>query len=210
MVFGAAGGLAGFSARCLLGRLRRGARVRAPLCELVVGAAWACSGGCWAAGRLPGKWLPLLLGLAVLGVAAGATDLRHRRLPDVLTLPAAPAAVLAAVPLGAGSSGRAVLGALALCGAHVVVRAAAPGSLGAGDVKLAGPVGAALAAASWPALALGCTLASLFTLSAALAGWLFRRRPLRAGLPHGPSMLLAGWLVCLAAAAYPPLTSAPV
>jgi leader peptidase (prepilin peptidase)/N-methyltransferase len=153
--------------------------------------------------------LPLLLGLAVLGVAAGATDLLHRRLPDALTLPAAPAAVLAAVPLGAAPSGRAVLGAVALCGAHVLVRAAAPGSLGAGDVKLAGPVGAALAAASWPALAFGCALASLFTLSAALAGWLCLRRPVRDGLPHGPSMLLASWLVCLAAAVHPALTGAP-
>jgi hypothetical protein len=70
-------------------------------------------------------------------------------------------------------------------------------------------VGAALAAASWPALAFGCALASLFTLSAALAGWLCLRRPVRDGLPHGPSMLLASWLVCLAAAVHPALTGAP-
>lgn len=210
--FGGLGMLAGSAARLLLGRLRRGARVPPPYLELAVGALWAGVGGWWSNGGLPGRWLPLLFGLAWLGVAAGAVDVLHRRLPDALTLPALPAAVLLAAPLGGAAMARAVAGAGVLLGAHLAVRMAAPAALGAGDVKLAGALGAALGAVSWPALLVGPVLASVLTSALALAGLLAgRARPGGpgaapgggrgvAGVPHGPAMLTAGWLVLMVAA----------
>lgn len=204
VLFGLVGALAGLVARVLVGRLRRGARVPPPWCELAVGGLWACCGGWWAAGVLAGRWLPLLLALGWLGVAAGAVDLARRRLPDALTLPALPVALVLTAPLGPSAAGRAVLGAAVLFGAHLAVRLLAPGALGAGDVKLAGVLGAVLGAVSWPALVLGVGLAAALSTAAAVAGWLVGRlagRPRSGGVvPHGPGMLAAGWLVVVAAA----------
>jgi leader peptidase (prepilin peptidase)/N-methyltransferase len=226
--FGGLGMLAGAFARWLLGRLRRGARVAPPHCELVLGALWAVSGYWWSVGRLDPAWLPLLLGLGWLAVAAGAVDLVHGRLPDALTLPALPAALLLIVPLGGAALLRAALGAAALAAGYLLVRLVAPAALGAGDVKLAAPLGAVLGAVSWSAVPIGALLASVLTLGLAVAGALLARTlpavtpvavtlPARTqsapsaatsaagvprwgrGVPHGPPMLAAGWLVLAAA-----------
>jgi leader peptidase (prepilin peptidase)/N-methyltransferase len=143
--------------------------------------------------------LPLLLGLGWLGVAAGAVDLLRRRLPDALTLPALPMTLLLVAPLGPASIGRAVAGAAVLSGAHLMVRLVAPAAMGAGDVKLAAPLGAALAAVSWPALVIWAVAAAAITAVAALAGRSVARRGHGASVAHGPAMLAAGWLVVAAA-----------
>jgi leader peptidase (prepilin peptidase)/N-methyltransferase len=227
--FGGLGMLAGALARWLLGRLRRGAVVPPPYCELLVGALWAASGCWWAAGRLDPALLPLLLGLGWLAVAAGTVDVLHGRLPDALTLPALPAALLLAVPLGGAAVPRAVLGAGVLAGGYLAVRVLAPVALGAGDVKLAAGLGAALGALSLSAVLVGALLASLLTVGVALVRALLtwtvqvraglsstvwgRTVSVRAGppgartagrgwaggVPHGPAMLAAGWLVLAAA-----------
>jgi leader peptidase (prepilin peptidase) / N-methyltransferase len=223
--FGGLGMLAGALARWLLGRLRRGAVVPPPYCELLVGALWAASGCWWAAGRLDPALLPLLLGLGWLAVAAGTVDVLHGRLPDALTLPALPAALLLAVPLGGAAVPRAALGAGLLAGGYLAVRVLAPAALGAGDVKLAAGLGAALGALSLTAVLVGALLASLLTVGMALGRavltWTVqvkaglsstvwgRTVSVRAGppgartagggwgggVPHGPAMLAAGWLV---------------
>lgn len=167
--FGTAGAAAGAAARILLHRMRRGARVRAPVCEAAVGIAWAGLGAGRAAGVWPDRWVPVLLGLSWFGVAAGAVDLRHRRLPDVLTLPALPVALLLVAPLGGAALARAGPGALAAVAVHAAVHLGSPGSLGAGDVKLAASLGAVLAAASWGAPLLAAVLASALTALVALA-----------------------------------------
>jgi leader peptidase (prepilin peptidase) / N-methyltransferase len=200
LLLGAAGAAAGALARWVLGRLRRGARVRAPVCELAVGGAWAVTGGCWAAGFLPPAWVPVLLGLGWLGVAAGCVDLRHHRLPDALTLPALPVALALLLPLGAAAVARGALGAAVALGAHGALHLALPRAMGAGDVKLAGALGAVLAASSWPALVLAAALAAVFTGVAVVAGLAGGRLRRGAGVPHGPSMLLAGWLVSMGGA----------
>lgn len=217
VVFGAAGAVAGAVARVLLGRLRRGARVRAPVCELAVGAVWAAVGAGWAGGVWPGRWVPVLLALAWFGLAAGVVDLRHRRLPDALTLPAVPVALLLVLPLGAAAAARAGPGALVAVAVHAAVHLAAPGSLGAGDVKLAASLGAVLAAASWAAPVLAAVLASVLTAilvvarattwaavpagQAAIAAGPGRRRRWPGPVPHGPSMLLATAAVVAVASA---------
>ncbi|MDT7584912.1 MAG: leader peptidase (prepilin peptidase) / N-methyltransferase, partial [Pseudonocardiales bacterium] len=222
----------------LLGRLRRGAVVPPPYCELLLGALWAASGCWWAAGRLDPALLPLLLGLGWLAVAAGTVDVLHARLPDALTLPALPAALLLAVPLGGAAVLRAVLGAGVLAGGYLAVRVLAPAALGAGDVKLAAGLGAALGALSLSAVLLGALLASLLTVGVAL-GWAVLRWAVQvraglsstvwgrtvsvragppgarsagggwaSGVPHGPAMLAAGWLVLAAAGTGGPLVGA--
>lgn len=200
LLFGAAGAGAGAAARRLLARLRRGARVRAPVCEVAVAAVWAVPGALWAAGAVRGAWLPVLLGLGWLGVAAAVVDLCHRRLPDALTLPALPAALLLLVPLGPAAALRGLAGALLAVAAHAAVHLVAPQALGAGDVKLAAPLGAVLASSSWAALVVAAGLAALLTGLAAAALLAAGRAGRGAAVAHGPSMLLAGWGVVAGAA----------
>jgi leader peptidase (prepilin peptidase) / N-methyltransferase len=193
--FAGLGMLAGSATRWLLGALRRGARVPSPWCELLLGGMWAALGYGWSAGWLDGRLLPLLLVSTWLAVAAGAVDVLHRRLPDALTLPALVLVPMAALPLGGPAVLRALAGALVLGAVHLVVRLRAPGSLGAGDVKLAAVLGGVLGAVSWPALLLGTLLASVGTVLLGLAA----RSP--RGVPHGPSMLAAGIAVLAVAGA---------
>ena len=192
---------AGAAARRLLGRLRRGARVPPPWCELGVALAWGAVGAAVGAGVVPALWLPVLLGLGWLAVAAGAVDLRHHRLPDALTLPALPLALLLLAPLGPEVVLRAGVGAVVAFAAYAAVHLAAPSALGAGDVKLAAPLGAVLAAASWAALVAAGVVAAL--LSAVLAAVMLAMRGRGGAVPHGPSMLVAGLLVTTAGARGP-------
>ncbi len=193
---GAAGGVV---TRGLLGRLRRGAAVPVGVCEGLLAGLWGASGAGWTFGLVPGRLLPLLLGLGWLLVAAGPVDVLHRRLPDVLTVPAAPAGLLLVAPVGVVAVGRGVAGALVALSAYGVLHLRSPTSLGAGDVKLAGALGGALAGLSWLAAALAAALAGLLTV-------LFALVTRQALVPHGPGMLAAAWVVAVGVA----LAGAPV
>jgi leader peptidase (prepilin peptidase)/N-methyltransferase len=65
-----------------------------------------------------------------------------------------------------------------------------------------------LGAVSWPAVVLGAVLASVLTLVGATVAQMIGRRAVH-GLPHGPSMLVAAWLVLIVAAAGATVTGAP-
>lgn len=192
---------AGAAARQVLGRLRRGARVPPPWCEAGTALTWSAAGAVVGGGMVPARWLPVLLGLGWLAVTAGAVDLLHQRLPDALTLPALPVALLLLAPLGGSAVWRGVGGAAVAVAAHLAVHLAAPSALGAGDVKLAAPLGAVLAAASWAALVAAGLVAAL--LSAVLAAVMLAMRGRGGAVPHGPSMLVAGLLVTTAGARGP-------
>lgn len=190
-----AGVVMGFVGRALLGRLSRGVVLRAPWCEVAAGGLSGLVGWRVGAGLLPCWWLPVPLLLGWFAVPLGAVDLVRCRLPDLLTLPAYPllglvvglAAVLGASP---GLGLRAVSGVVLFGGAHVLAYLVSPRALGAGDVKLAGSLGAVLGAVGWPALVVGAGLAAVITLGVALV------RRARA-VPHGPGLLLATWLVAV-------------
>ena len=194
---------AGAAARRVLRRLRRGARVPPPWCEAGVALAWAAAGVAVASGAAPVRWLPVLLGLGWLAVAAGAVDVMHHRLPDALTLPALPAALLLLAPLGAGAVPRGLAGAAVASAAYGAVHLVAPASMGGGDVKLAAPLGALLAAVSWPAVALAGVLTAVLTGGVAVVLAVTRRGGRRTALPHGPSMLVAAWVVAVASVGCP-------
>jgi leader peptidase (prepilin peptidase) / N-methyltransferase len=198
--FGVAGGAAGVFARLVLARLGRGAVLRPGWCEAGVALLWAAAGAGWAAGVLPGDWVPVLMGAGWLGVAAGAVDVARHRLPDALTLPALPAALVLLTPLGGEAVLRGAAGAAVAAAVHGGVHLLVPRAMGAGDVKLAAPLGAVLAAAAWPAVVLAAVLAALATAVVGLGGWVTGRWPLGGALPHGPSMLVATWVVLAGAA----------
>ena len=163
VLFATAGLLAGAGARLLLRRLRRGTRVPPPWCELGVALAWAGVGTAAGIGAVP---CALGAPAARPRLARGRGGRRRRagrRLPDALTLPALPVALLLLVPVGGSAVWRGVLGAAVAAVAHLVVHLAAPTALGAGDVKLSAPLGAALGAASWEALVVAGLLAALFS-----------------------------------------------
>ena len=184
-----AGGLAGGVARVVLARLPRPVRPPPWACEAAVAALWALVA--WR--PLPWWWVPLPAGLAWLAVVLTATDLRHRLLPDAVLLPAYPVAavLLAAAAVagpGPGVAVRAAAAAGLLLAVHAAVHLAAPGQLGAGDVKLAGLVGGVLGAVSWPAVLLGPLVAAAVTAALALTAG-------SRGAPHGPGLLAAALLV---------------
>lgn len=192
------GALAGVAGSHLLARLRRGTIVHSGWLGGTVALLWAVLGWRVSTGGVPAWWLPVPLALTWFAVLLTATDLRHRRLPDALTLSAYPvigAATVVAATAGGGShlAASALTGAVAFCTLHAMIHMASPGALGAGDVKLSGSVGAVLGAVGWPAMVLGTGLAAALTLTLRVAAphrW-------RDGVPHGPGLLAATCLIAL-------------
>lgn len=117
-------------------------------------------------------------------VAVVLVDERRRRIPDLLTLPAAVGAVAGAV----ATAPVVVLGGLAWGGLYLVGR-----GIGGGDVKLAVPLGIVAAAAGGvDGVLLAVLVASVLTAGRGL----LQRGP----VPHGPSMVvgaLAAVCACL-------------
>ena len=186
---GGAGALAGAAVRAALARMRRGVLVPVRACAGALAVLWAVPAGAIGAGAVPVVWLPAWLGLGALVVAGSATDLAARRIPDALTGPATVLALVALLPLGARGVLVGALGAGLFGAAHAVVHLAAPGALGAGDVKLAPALGAPLAAASWGALAVVPVLAA-----AGLLVLVLTRGGRSAPVPFGPPLLAAAWV----------------
>jgi leader peptidase (prepilin peptidase)/N-methyltransferase len=137
-----------------------------------------------------------MMALSWFAVLLTATDLLHNRLPDALTLPAYPVFALlltiaALSGAGAGAIVRAAAGAVLFLCLHATVHYLAPNAMGGGDVKLAGSLGAILGAVSWLALAVALVLAAVITLGLRAISpgrW-------REGVPHGPGLLAATWLL---------------
>lgn len=148
-------------------------------------------------------------GALVWSVALVVVDVRSLRLPDALTLPAVPVAMVLAVVTG---HPWAVAGGLGWAAAGLVPGALSPRArVGGGDVKLGLSLGTVAVVAAGPAGWVGAVGgASVVTLALALGGGGGRRRPPGPGpgrpvtvVPHGPGMVLATWAVVLAAGYVP-------
>nr|WP_202474277.1 A24 family peptidase [Streptomyces sp. SID5466] len=131
--------------------------------------------------------------LAPVAVLLAVVDRRVHRLPDVLTLPLAAAAVLllggaALLPGHAGSWTSGLLGGLALGGFYLLLFLINPNGMGFGDVKLALALGVALGWYGWTVLFLGGFAGFLFGAAYGLALVLLRRAGRRTGIPFGPFM----------------------
>lgn len=199
LLLATAGATTGAASQSLLTRLRRGARVHKGWCAIGLATLWALAGWRLETGHLPWWWLPIPLVVAWLAVTLTVVDLKHRRLPNALTLPAYPA-IAAAVTLASTQAGwqtakGALLGAVVLGAAYLTMHLMSPRAMGAGDVKLSGTQGAVMGAVGLPAVLVGTTLAALLTLILGVAAPRRHRNQWRTGIPHGPALLAATYVV---------------
>ncbi|MFI9603112.1 prepilin peptidase [Streptomyces sp. NPDC052043] len=159
-----------------------------------VGTALVCAALAAATGARPE--LVVWLVLAPVGVLLAVVDARVRRLPDVLTLPLAGAALAflglaALVPGHAGHWPTALYGALALGGCYFVLFLVNPAGMGFGDVKLALGAGAVLGWYGWPTVMLGTFAGFLFGALYGGALVVVQRAGRKTAIAFGP-FLLAG------------------
>jgi len=165
----------------------------AVLCALVTAALGSHDAS------IPDMALPLVT--ATLAVPLTLSDLRCRRLPDVLTLPAYVLVGVAVVVVACSGADvavviRAVVSAMLLGGLHAGLRLLTPSAMGAGDVKLAGSVGGVLGASGWAALPVAAVIAAAVTLLLVVVETCRGRRGLRGhGVAYGPGLLTGALLV---------------
>jgi len=189
------GAAAGLTGHHLLGRLRRGTTVHKGWIAAGVAVLWALAGWRLSEGHLPWWWLPVSLVVAWFAVLLTAVDLKHRRLPNALTMTAYPAVAattaLASTQAGWQLAQGAALGAAALVLLYLTMHVLNPAAMGAGDVKLSGSQGAVLGALGWPAVALGALAAAVLTLLLNALTPRRIRKKWQTGIPHGPGLLAA-------------------
>ncbi|PBC62077.1 prepilin peptidase [Streptomyces sp. Tue6028] len=166
--------------------------------------AVVCAGLALATGTRPELAVWLLL--APLGVLLAVVDFRVQRLPDVLTLPLAGAALVllgaaALVPEHAGDWSTALYGALALGGAYFLLFLINPNGMGFGDVKLALGLGAVLGWYGWSVVLLATFAGFLFGGLYGMGLVVVRRAGRKTSIPFGP-FLVAGAYVGLLIGAY--------
>lgn len=160
---------------------------------LAVGvAAWA-----WLATPPAAFALTCLFGWLLL--ALSATDIRTRRLPDVLTLATLAAGLVAAAlldrPLFLDHLAGAALGYVAFVTVETVYRwLRKVDGLGRGDAKLLAALGAWV---GWQGLPTVVLVASATAIGVILISQWMRREPVTAttSVAFGPFLALAGWLV---------------
>ncbi|MFF9125798.1 prepilin peptidase [Streptomyces sp. NPDC014889] len=157
-------------------------------------AALVCGVLAVATGARPELVVWLLL--APVGVLLAVVDFRVRRLPDVLTLPLAGAALAllglaALVPGHAGHWPTALQGAFALGAGYFVLFLVNPAGMGFGDVKLALGAGAVLGWYGWPVVLLGTFAGFLFGALYGGALVVVRRAGRKTAIAFGP-FLIAG------------------
>lgn len=129
----------------------------------------------WPSVALGGALGIILIWSAVLT----AYDLRWRRLPDVLTLPAAGGAVIGALLVDPS-----ILLTGMLWPVLYLVLGLSAGGVGGGDIKLALPLGIVVAASGeWRAVLAAVIVASVVTILVSLVSR-------RDSFAHGPGMLL--------------------
>lgn len=104
--------------------------------------------------------------LSLLLAWATASDLRTRRIPNACSVGGAVLFVAVATPLAEPSPGGRLACALLLFGVLAALALLRPGSLGMGDAKLAGLIGAAVGPAAFAAILLA-TLGALAVLAPA-------------------------------------------
>jgi len=196
LVAAVAGAFAGWGIRLLLAALRRGAVFRPGVLE----PAAAALTGIGVALAWPGPVVALVVWASLLGVALGAVDLAHHRLPDALTLPAIPitAALISVVELtrpGTGSPLTAIVVAVIGTGLFWGLSAIAPRAMGLGDVKLVPSLALMTGYLSVATALLAVVIAFVLGALVAVVGLAVRRLSMTSAIPFGPCLLAGCWLV---------------
>lgn len=182
--------------------------IRYPLLELVTGGLFTVMALRFGfSPLLPAAWY-----LAALGVALSVIDIRQHRLPDVLTLPSYPVALLLLggvgllLPGGLGHLASGLIGMLAAGAFFLLLAFLQPAGIGWGDVKLSGILGFYLgwfgAATLLAGLFAAFALAALTGLALIVAG----RANRKSQLPLGAFLLAAALAVIAAGRLWPALS----
>ncbi len=144
-------------------------------------------------------------GFAALGIVLAAVDARTHRLPNALVLPAYPVTLALfgiACLLGADPAAllSALVGMVGMLAFFVLLGMIGRGSMGGGDIKLAGVVGLYLGWLGWTAVLVG--LIATFVLGGlfGLALLALRRARGNTRIAFGPWMIVGAWTGILAAA----------
>jgi leader peptidase (prepilin peptidase)/N-methyltransferase len=175
-------------------------RALLPIAAAITGALFALV--IW---QLPG-W-PEVLGysaFAALAVPLAVVDLTEQRLPTPLVR-SSYAAVVTAIAISALMNGetssaiRAAAGMIGLLTVYLAIGLAFPRELGAGDVRLAGVIGAVLSWHSWTTFVAGAALIAVSGCVVGLAVLVVRRAPRQTQIPAGPTMLLGALLALMLA-----------
>jgi prepilin signal peptidase PulO-like enzyme (type II secretory pathway) len=149
--------------------------------------------------------LPALCYLAAIGVPLAFIDARHKRLPDLLTLPSYPVALalLAVAAPFAASGGRhlvyGLIGMTAVWLFFVLQSFVYPNGIGWGDVKLSGVIGLYL---GWfgPSTLLAGIIAGYLLAAVTGIGLIVSRRATRKSqIPFGPFLIAGALAVMLVA-----------
>jgi len=192
----AVGAAVGWGIRRLLALLRRGAvlppGVAETSCALVTGVGVFLAWG--------GPLIGLVVWAGWLGVALGAVDIVHHRLPDALTLPAIPITLLvvgvtAWVSPESGNVVVALVVAVVLSVLFLLLAAVAPTGMGHGDVKLVPSLALMTGFVSIAAAVLSVLLAFVLGAGWAAVGLASRRMTMKTAIPFGPFLLAGCWLV---------------
>jgi leader peptidase (prepilin peptidase)/N-methyltransferase len=131
---------------------------------------------------------------AAVLVVLSVVDIRTRRLPNRIVLPAACVLLVAHIAIEPDRALEWVVGAVGAFAVCLALALAYPGGLGMGDVKLALLLGAALGWAVAAALVIGFVAAGLAgVVMIARNGWSARK----ATLPLGPFLAAGGLAVLL-------------
>ncbi|WP_374977778.1 A24 family peptidase [Microbacterium trichothecenolyticum] len=135
---------------------------------------------------------------AAISIVLTLIDLDTHRLPNSIVLPSYLVAgilfTVAAWLTGDWAAlARAAIGMAVMYLFYFLLRAARPGGMGGGDVKLAGVVGIYLGWLGWGALAVGAFAAFLYGGVFGIALMLLRRAGRKTAIPFGPWMILGAW-----------------
>lgn len=132
--------------------------------------------------------------LAAVGVPLAAIDVLEQRLPAKLLMPAYPiVAALLALAAIAEHNGTAILRSLAgmifLFVFYLIIALAAPGALGAADIRLAGLLGLALGWPGWTTVIDGALLGLLYGSLTGAIMIVLRRATCYSLIPFGPALI---------------------
>ena len=188
-------------------RLRR----RYPACRAELGI-WYPAAELITAGLFVALWfrfgaspaLPAFCYLAVIGVALAFIDARHKRLPNALTLPSYPVALVllgVAAVFVPGGGRHLADGLIGMAAAWLLFALQAfiyPAGIGWGDVKLSGLLGLYLGWFGASALLIGLFGGYLLAAVAAVGLLLAGRATRKSLLPFGPFLLASSLAVIIA------------
>jgi leader peptidase (prepilin peptidase) / N-methyltransferase len=149
---------------------------------------------------------PELLGysaLAAVAVPLAAIDVLEQRLPTKLLMPAYPLVIallaLAAITEHNGTAIlRSLAGMIVLLVFYLIVVLAAPGALGAADIRLAGLLGLVLGWPGWTTVIGGALLGLLYGSLTGTILMVLRRATRHTLIPFGPALIAGAFTALLA------------